>query len=208
MINSVCNGIKNAQKSPIYIVGVPRSGTTWLVSILNTAPGIKYFNEPFNIEHIPEARPHIRKYLRANDNDPEFAEFCQNAFTGKTNNGFVKHKLAQPYKKLPWLPGRVMVKDVHSNLALEWIDQHIVPVTVIVMRHPCAFALSWSRLYNHIDRNINRNIEPLMSQPPLMEDYLKPFEYLFKEAQSLWEKLGMFWGASYYVMLSQQKKHP
>jgi Sulfotransferase family len=204
MINSLLTGLKNYQKPPIYIVALPRSGTTWVVSILNTVPGIKYFNEPFNIDHVPEALPHIRKYLRANDNDPEFAQFCQNAFTGKINNAFVKHQLCQPYKKMPWLPGRIVVKDVHSNLAVEWIDRHIVPMTVIMMRHPCAFALSWSSLYKSIDKNI----EQFTSQPNLMEDYLQPFQHLFKDAQTLWEKLGLFWGASYYVMLSQQKKHP
>ncbi len=42
-----------ADKRPAFIVGLPRTGTTWIASILNTAPGIKYFHEPFNPHNVP-----------------------------------------------------------------------------------------------------------------------------------------------------------
>lgn len=41
-------GLKSVGQPKIFIVGLPRTGTTWIASILNTARGIKYVNEPFN----------------------------------------------------------------------------------------------------------------------------------------------------------------
>jgi len=192
-----------AQKRPIYIVGLPRTGTTWIASILNTAEGIKYFHEPFNHINVPGAAMHSLKYLRANDDDHAFAWFCRDAFAGRTDGPYVRSKLAWRYRRFPWWPGRVMVKDVHSFGALEWIHRRISPVTVIVIRHPCAVTASWLRLNYRTEW-----IERFLDQPNLTDDYLKPFEDLLRKAQGDCEKIGTVWGATYYVMLQQKRMYP
>ncbi|MGQ4646879.1 sulfotransferase [Lyngbya aestuarii] len=197
-------------KPPVYIVGLPRSGTTWLASILNTAQGIKYFYEPFNKQHVPEAKSLWMKYLRADDDDQEFAKFCQDVFAGQINRRYVTRRLAQPYgmfgARLRWLPGRVMVKDVHSCLSLEWVDRHIAPITVIITRHPCAIVASQLRslrLKNKFDP-----FQKLLAQPRVIDDYLKPFEHLLRNDEGLLQQMAVCWGAVYYIMLEQQKRHP
>ena len=196
--------MKNTPK-PIYIVGIPRTGTTWIASILNTASGIKYFHEPFNCEFLPsEYTPYMTAFLRAEDEAPEFSRYCRDAFAGKSQGRFVRAFLAQPYRKLSWWPGRVLIKDVHAFLALEWIDCHISPNIVIVIRHPCAVAESWFRLGWKTDKFLGY----IMSQPKLIEVYLKPFEYILRNVQDFWQGIGALWGASYYVMLKQQQMHP
>lgn len=197
-------GIAESQKSPIFLVGLPRSGTTWIGSVLNTAPGTKYFFEPFNWIYIPASAQHLRKYLRGDDCDEEFAQYCRSAFAGRLDEKhFILH-LSWLYKQLRWFPGRVAIKDVHCFLALEWIHQHMTPTTVIVMRHPCAVAASWFRLWGETQIGLHL----LLEQPKLMNDYLQPFEDVIKTARGFWQKIGAFWGAMYYVMLEQQKKHP
>src|SRR5690349_12395053 len=52
-----------AQKSPIYITGLPRSGTTWIASVINTAHSIKYLHEPFNCKNVSGASKYCMKYL-------------------------------------------------------------------------------------------------------------------------------------------------
>ncbi|MEO0375303.1 MAG: sulfotransferase [Cyanobacteria bacterium P01_A01_bin.17] len=205
--------LKPLSKKPIYVVGLPRSGTTWTASILNTADRVKYFYEPFNTDQVPEAVCHWNKYLLAGYKDQEFNQFCQDAFSGRVNRPAVLRKLAPPYRwlryNLRWLPGRVMVKDVHSLMSLDWIDSHISPTTIILMRHPCAVAGSWFHTFKPTFAKGNiKGLERLLEQSQLFDDYLGPFETLLKEKGSFWHKVGHYWGAVYFVLLQQQKHHP
>ena len=197
------------RNSPIYVVGLPRTGTTWLASILNTAWGIKYVYEPFNRQHVPEAAPYFMKYLRADDHDPEFMHFCDRVFSGQLMTAYTQRSLAKPYsllnKRLHRLPGRVMVKDVHSGLAIECIDQHISPNTVIILRHPCATISSWLRSFKFKGNRFD--LFQKLFQPQLLEDHLKPFEALLHKEELL-QKMAVSWGAAYNVILQQQKRHP
>ena len=192
---------------------MPRSGTTWLASILNTAKDIKYFYEPFNKDHIPEAALYWNKYLRAEEENKEFSQFCQAAFTGKLTQKSYLKTLKFPYKvlqgNLRWLPGRVMVKDVHSTMSLEWIDMHIAPIIIILMRHPCAMVASWLRTFKPAFETGNViGLQRLLEQPKLCKDYLQPFEDLLQKKGHYWQKVAHYWGAAHYVMLKQQQQHP
>ncbi|MDY6782796.1 MAG: sulfotransferase [Cyanobacteriota bacterium] len=201
-------GIPASGKPPIYLVGLPRSGTTWVGAVLNTSPGVKYFFEPFNFRFIPEAKPHFRKYLRGDEQDEEFARYCRDAFAGRIENQHLTNHLNWLYKKWNWFPGRVAIKDVNSLLMLEWIDSHMTQTIVIIMRHPCAVASSWLRLWGGPQKGLETFLDILLKQPQLMQDYLSPFEEVIKTASGFWQKIGAFWGAMYYVALEQQKKHP
>lgn len=208
LTEDLLNGIPASRKPPIYLVGLPRSGTTWIGEVVNTSPGVKYFFEPFNFRFIPEAIPHRQKYVHSTDQDEDFARYCRDAFAGKINHQHYKFHLNWIYKKIPWFPGRVTIKDVNSLLALEWIDYHINPKIVMIMRHPCAVASSWFRLWGGPQKELETLLEQLLKQPKLMRDYLQPFEELMRKAQGFWQQVGVFWGAMYYVALEQQKKHP
>jgi hypothetical protein len=202
--------MKNFCFQPIYIVGLPRSGTTWLASILNTAQSVKYFYEPFNPQRVPESLPHLMKYLRVNDSDPSFNSFCQATFSGRLSNQLVYKKMAKPYCRfghaLRWLPGRVMVKDVHSLMSLAWMQKNIQPVILVIIRHPCAVAASWFRHFN-LDVEL-RGVHRIFNQPSLREDYLYPYQHLFHEKADFWQKIAVYWGAVYHVILQQQKQYP
>ncbi|EKU97435.1 sulfotransferase domain protein [Leptolyngbya sp. PCC 7375] len=205
--------INSPSKPPIFLAGLPRSGTTWLASVLSTATKVKHLHEPFNKDHVPEAAPHWLKYLRADDSDSAFKEYCQTVFSGRSNHNYIKGKLAKPYSllgnRLSWLPGRIMVKDVHSCMALDWINKNIAPQIVIITRHPCGLASSWLRTFESDPRTgRGKALTRLLSQPKLIEDYLSPFEETLRNSNDFFHNVALYWGATHYVLHKQRQTHP
>jgi hypothetical protein len=197
-------------QSPIYVAGLARAGTSWLGKTLSTGAHIKYFHEPFNMDNVPEALPHWGKYLRMGEPDQEFLQFCQSAFAGQIRHPNVIKTLTYPYRalqgNLSWLPGRTLIKDVHSLLSLAWIDQQFAPIPVVIIRHPCAIAASWTQTFK-LNRRL-RSLDRILEQPQLMEDYLHPYESLMQSASGFWQEVAVYWGATYHVVLQQQRQHP
>ena len=203
--SSICDflqGAINSRKSPIYIVGLARSGTTWIASIINTAHSIKYFHEPFNCKNVPGASRYCMKYL-ISDADVEFVHRCHDAFSGRMSEDSVRGMLSNTYKQHPWWPGRVVIKDVCSCMAVEAIHRSVAPITIIVVRHPCAVAASWYRLQYDVDLHM----QTLLEQPQLCDEFLRPFQSTLKNARGFWQKLGALWGVVYYSLLQQSKAH-
>lgn len=193
-------------RKPVLIVGLPRSGTTWIGSTLSTARGIKYFYEPFNFSQLPDVERYAHLYLRSCDLAREFETYLNHVLAGKNERDFVNQKLSPVYKQYRWLPGRVLVKDVHCFFALDWIQTHTSMRIAVVVRHPCGVAESIFRLYG--EKVGDRLLSRLMNQPQLIQDYLIDFQDLFERAQGFWQKFGLFWGATYYLLQQQQKQHP
>lgn len=190
---------------PIFLTGLPRSGTTWIASVMNTALGIKYFHEPFNSDNHPNLAPPRLQFLQASDRNEQFSDYYRAAFQGKCREPLMLSQLSGIYKKWIGFPGQILIKDVHTYLALDWIDYHINPKIVIIIRHPCAVADSWHRLcWKPENAAFNRIIE----QPKLMNFHLKEFEAILLSAKSFWEVMGAFWGACYSVILRQKENHP
>lgn len=193
------------KQPPIYLVGLPRTGTTWIASVLSNAPGVKFLHEPFNADRHPEMAPYRSRFLRANDLAPEFLSHCQAAFAGMPKTTLAPGRMNGIYQRFPWFPGRILIKDVHTLLALEWLQSCFPGIKIVItIRHPCAVAASWFRLGWKTDKSFPR----LLHQPELTQAYLNPFQAVLKKAETFWQKMGAFWGASYFVVLNQLQHHP
>jgi hypothetical protein len=192
-------------KEPVFVVGLPRTGTTWIASVLAATAGTAYFHEPFNYRNVPESAPFAMRYLRTGDPAPEFAAYCQRCFSGHQRHRAVISRQSKWRRRLPFSFGRILVKDVHSLFALDWIDRQFGPRIVMVLRHPMAFADSWQRMAGD---NSEAAIDRLLSQPALLDDYLRPFESHLRSMNDFWSRIGAYWGACYYVVLQQQRNHP
>lgn len=187
-------------RQPIFVTGLPRTGTTCFAEILEMARGVKYLHEPFNWKTHSEVQPHVTKYLRPDDVDLEFAAHCGCVFS----QHLALKTSKRLYKRWPWWPSRLLVKDVHVSLATAWIDRLVRPAVVIVLRHPCAVAASWLRLgYNPACM-----LDRIRSQPNLLADFLQPWAELLRRPQTPSEQIGAIWGAIYRVLLRQQQTHP
>lgn len=100
-----------------------------------------------------------------------------------------------------------MIKDVFSYLSLDWIDTHFSPKIVVVVRHPVANALSWSRLFKRFQAGRIRALERIKEQSTIFEDYLKPFEDLYQETGDSWYNFALLWGSAFYVLDKQIESH-
>lgn len=72
-------------KTPILVTGMPRSGTTWLASMLDHSGRTVYVNEPLNPDRPPGRSPgvldataqHRFQYI-CRDNEGEYLEALEN----------------------------------------------------------------------------------------------------------------------------------
>ena len=201
---NLLGGIETMRQPPVFIVGLPRSGTTWIASIISTARSVKYFHEPFNCSNVFGASQFCMKYLAKVHDDLEFARHCRAAFNGEIITEPIRAMLPPMYRRHPQLPGRVVVKDVCSCLAVECVESLVDPMTILVVRHPCAVAASWHQLNYDVDRHL----EAIRTQPQLNQNFLQAFESVLKDARGFWAKIGAVWGAVYYVLFQQQRLRP
>lgn len=79
---------------PVLIVGLPRSGTSWLGSVLSAIPGATYRFEPDNEDHQALARwakQRLSRFpvLAAGDHQPRFAVLWRVAFGGRAVHDLV-----------------------------------------------------------------------------------------------------------------------
>ncbi len=192
-------------KPPIYVAGLPRTGTTWIASVLGATPGTAYFHEPFNYQKVAEAAPYSLRYVRAEDEDPAFAAYCRRCFAGRQRHRFVTSHQPAWRRILPISLGRVLIKDVHSLLALEWFHHHFAPRIVVVLRHPLAVADSWFRVAKGKNQLAYSR---LLGQSTLLEDHLQPFAAHLRAVDNFWSRMGAYWAACYHVVLQQQRRHP
>ena len=70
---------RDGTKTPILVAGLPRTGTTWIASVLGATAGTTYFHEPFNYRNVKESAPFTMRYLRSDDDDPKFAAYAKSA---------------------------------------------------------------------------------------------------------------------------------
>ncbi|HXW50858.1 MAG TPA: sulfotransferase [Candidatus Acidoferrales bacterium] len=178
----------------IFVCGSPRSGTTWLVEVLNHANTYRFIGEPFIAAQVPMSRSFaIRQYLRPEDDDPRFLKPARAIFAGKIRNAWTDN----PNRCS--LPRGRFVKDVGTTMLLKWFRMHFPRLPIVyILRHPFAVAASRVRLGYRTDM---WSMYP--SQPALMEDHLGPFSELLTEPKSPFACHVMDWCVENYVPLRQ-----
>lgn len=161
--------------SLIFATGLPRTGTTWVASLISAAAGSELAFEPYNWRLNPDATEFHMKYLPCGSDDPDFIRIAEKAFATSE---------------------RVVLKDVHCCLAVEYLWEILKPIVVIIIRHPCAMANSW----NKVGWDAGFRIEILLNQARLLAEHLEPFMAHMTSSDDYFFQLGSYWGASYYVL--------
>lgn len=202
-----------ARRPPILLAGLPRSGSSWTGNVLATGASMRYYREPCNAKWQRWAEPFQFRYVRADDSDYAFDSYIKAAFEGRIGGPAVEKHKWDRYKRSPTWPGRILVKEVHTVLALERMEQVASPQVVVIVRHPCALASSWARLRKDrpndpMWRGVDEHIAALQGQPQLVTDHLEPYMDVLSSAETYLEKVGALWGAMYKVMLQQAATRP
>lgn len=117
--------------------------------------------------------------------------------TKKLVEGALLFKNKNRYKKK-----EILIKTVHSILALPYIQKYFQPGILILVRHPASIVSSHLRLDNS---DIWRN---LFIQKNLMKDYLSGFETGISDLEHNLEKAGAQVGAFHYVLAKQIEHNP
>jgi hypothetical protein len=181
--------------SSILVAGTARSGTTWLGDLIASQIPSRILFEPFNPGLVSDySRFHYFQYMRPATENSEFYAFAQKVFTGEIRHRWIDRQNERIFSQVR------LVKEIRANLALKWLHDHFPQVPIVLLiRHPCAVVSSRMELGWATDLDI----EPLLSQPELIEDHLLPYLDLIMNAKTIEEKHAFIWCVSYLVPLKQ-----
>lgn len=179
----------------VLVAGTARSGTTWLGDLIASQGPTRILFEPFNPELI-EAYQQFNyfQYMRPEEENEPLADYCSRLFSGRIRHHWIDREITH------LSPRYRVVKAVRANLMLGWIARQFPDVPqVLIIRHPCAVVLSRMKLGWATDADI----EPLLAQPKLVDDFLANNIELIQECRTDEEKHAIIWSVSYLVPLKQ-----
>lgn len=206
----------------VYVTGAPRSGTTFVGTILSTPWSVDYIHEPFN----PDCgMPGIERrflYLRPSEPAPVvYDEAIQSLFSYRLRLRTGIYAEDPPWKRIvkgivgsrgPFhlrfakhnaFRKAIVVKDPIGCMLTEHLASRAPIRPVILIRHPVAFVASMLRLGWAAD------LEALTSQPALVEDFFARergrFEVPPDDPVSV---SAVLWWALNRVLLRQAARHP
>ena len=168
--------------STAWISGSGRSGTTWLGRLLAAHRDSALLYEPLHpgLASFPEdLNPAItdagdRPYIRAGSNNRSWTNYISSILSGR---GFTRRTLFTgiPKHQRPraiwraFTGKRLVVKEIRSNLLIEWLTGEFGVRTIVIVRHPCAVVASQLVRNWGTKRNV---LDPFLSQPDFVEDHL------------------------------------
>ncbi len=182
--------------SRIVVIGVPRSGTTWVSTILSTAPGAMLINEPDYPDSYPSGDLAVEEcglypVVAPGALAPRYEMIWDVAFSGGFPDRPVTRRAG---KMLVALPGDVrqpivrtaarvlrrvrtppehcLIKTVNAQFAIDWIADRYEPMVVVVRRNLLSVIGSWLEL-GFVPYAIETPFE-LSDHPVVRREYLEP----------------------------------
>lgn len=158
----------------ILVLGVARSGTTWLTAALSRADGVRLVNEPDNVDADPDSGAAGRlgfgpyPILDRSQKAPHFRALWDLSFAARVprtgwrlgvgrlllrlprgiRDPILRHT-AQAISTLPGQPPHVLVKSIYAMFAVDWIVANYQPRVIVIQRNPLNVVSSWVELGLH-----------------------------------------------------------
>ncbi len=207
--------------NPILVTGSHRSGSTWVGHILSLSPSVRYIHEPFNIRHDTrfgqDPFDYWFAYVNAqNEHDyyepiKNIIEFRYNLTSELKSNRRPRDYagLAKKYAQFHWYRWsrmRPLLKDPIALFSAEWLSSRFNMDTVVMIRHPTAFAGSlkaknWTHPFSHF-----------LKQPLLMNEHLQPFKEEIEEfannEKDIIDQAALLWNLIHYTILKYRRNNP
>ncbi len=156
----------------VWLLGAPRSGTTWILQLLNSQNQYRILFEPFHPLKVREAKfitPHY--YRSPNSNDTKLERLSRKVFSGKLANTWTERlNKTHGHKNL-------LVKDVFANLLASKVLEDDVKA-LFVVRNPYAVAYSkWLKK----DWFWMKDVRDFLKNDELVKDHLSDHVDLINE---------------------------
>lgn len=142
VVTRFCNCHRPGEKNDIIILSSPRSGSTWLMEMLYTQPGMKYINEPLvkNVLDYNKFLPIKTRwnYLELNEAEQDiFKRYFQE--DTKIRHFGPRNILDKNYN---FFTNRRVIKVIRANALIEWFARELPFEVIYLVRHPIAQSLS------------------------------------------------------------------
>ncbi len=156
----------------VWLLGAPRSGTTWILQLLNSQGNYRIVFEPFHPLKVKEAKflaPH--HYSAPKAADARLKDFSGKVFSGKLANTWTE-RLNETHGQKD-----LLIKDVFANLLAASVAEADVKV-LFVIRNPYAVAYSkWLKK----DWFWMKDVRDFLQDKNLVNDHLSPHVELILE---------------------------
>lgn len=180
-------------RNTVMVSGTGRSGTTWVANIINASNQFRVMFEPFHSLKIKlVSKWNYRQYLRENNSSKEYLGPAKTILSGGVMDPWIDQYNRKVFAR------KRLVKEIRTNVLLKWIKHHFPEIPIIlVLRHPCAVALSKLAL------GWDTHLDDFLKQEDLLDDHLNPFKAEIHAARDSFEKHVFMWCIENYVPLRQ-----
>lgn len=128
------------RRPPVLVLGMPRSGTTWVGRTLGAAPDALYFNEPLSEVHV--AQEGRATFFEVDPSKPPSSYVWPLRFAAAgVPTAFGPRTVGDGFGFFSRVGKRVVIKEVNP-LAVDWFVAAVSPTLIYVIRHPAAVAVS------------------------------------------------------------------
>jgi hypothetical protein len=182
-----------------FISGAGRSGTTWLAAMIGSQLPSRILFEPFHSINVSEFRQfNYFHYMRPAESNDALFSYCHKLLSGEIRHPWIDREVNS------FFPKYRLIKDIRANLFLKWFSNSFPDVPLLfIIRHPCAVVLSrMEYAWGH-----ESDIEALVGQEALMEDFLRDKLPIFKRAKTAEERHAIIWCVNNLVPLRQFASH-
>ncbi len=184
-------------KNKVAIVGLPRSGTSWLAKAVSLTERTAYYFEPDQDYDKSCLYPYLDKL----QSSTPLERHIKRTFKGNITNEYVIAEQDIKDILMSLIARNLLVKWVRFPFCIGWIKKTFPDIIIVqIIRHPVPLFLSWA----------TRNWDPsyalgtILNQKNLIEGPLKKYQHVMVSAETPWEKAGAFWGASTYMQYHSQ----
>lgn len=201
--------LRMASKHTVIVMGSPRSGTTWLLEMIERATGARRIWEPFFIPHNEELGEvnfglGSRPYLEPEIDHVPLRRHLERLLEGRdvtigAATGTHRYSRLELARRLVFAPATV-IKFCRLQRLLPWLlDRADVPV-IMLIRHPLAVVASMLQHPAWSDEEVRR------LHPIICDRIRKKYPELAKHAEQLVHldaKLAATWAFDYLVPLAR-----
>ncbi|ASJ06244.1 sulfotransferase family protein [Thermococcus pacificus] len=193
-------------KDTIAVFGSRRSGSTWLMEILESLPEYRSVFEPFHPRYYPEfgriGFPYD-PYVPLPGEYNRIREYLERSLSGKVYIQF-------PYRMgvIKRLKGsKLVVKFVRGNTILPWAARTFkIRGYYFIIRHPCATIASQLTTGYHSRITVEQLLNEVNKVPELSEN--KKLIMHLMGINSEIKRLAAIWAFENYIPLASEKPYP